>query len=120
MTTRKMSQLIHELNDKSGIDRVAMSAVRDACGWERIRATNVGVMVQELDDAGLGFLPPCDSLPTDRNATVWLYVKASDVGRLIEVVLNPDLRGVKRLRARASGSAARKVAKIAAILEGGG
>lgn len=109
-----IESLKERLDENEGVMTIAMSEVRDACGFERLREHVVASISETLEVAGIGHVPK--KLPMDQSRRVRIYLRGSILGRFIEAALNPGDKNDDKLRELAEGGAQAKLDSIRKIL----
>ena len=111
-----MEKIKAEIEAAGCIKRYEMWRLRDAAGWGKLGSRVVVDIANELEANGIGYLPANQTLPTDQNRVVSLYIKSSPLGRLVQAVLEPSKNGDERLREAGSSDAAQVVERIRSLV----
>ena len=75
--------------------------LRDAAGALRLGALVRERIADDLSNRGLGFFPPGE-LPDRQEQTVYVYRRASSVGKLIGAIIMPSETGLRLLKQAAA------------------
>ena len=121
---KNMSDIAGAVDENGDLLAVSLGDLREALGFKRLGVRVLSEIANELRGAGLGYFPT-DILEDNEvpryGDWVRVYTKRTQLGQLIESVIDPTDNGDERLRDASSGeggAAAVKLARIKAIVTG--
>lgn len=101
-----------EVREAGDLAIIEMWRIREAGGWAKLGVNVIQALSNDLDEAGMGTLPPDEPLPLDGGMPVRVYRQRSNVGQIVDAVTRPTGRGDEALRRMAADDSSEILVKI--------